>query len=46
MEICEILNKKAGGFLKDLIKNIENQIIDGKIENTKEAITEYLKSVS
>ena len=46
MEICEILNKKAGNFLKDLIKNLENQIIDGKIENTKEAITEYLKSVS
>ena len=46
MEICEILNKKAGNFLKDLIKNLENQIIDGKIENTKEAITEYLKNVS
>ena len=46
MEICEILNKKAGNFLKDLIKDLENQIIDGKLENTKEAITEYLKSVS
>lgn len=43
MEICEILNKKAGSFLKELNKDLENQIIDGNLENTKEAITEYIK---
>ncbi len=42
LEICQILNKDAGSFLKELIKNIENEIIDGNLVNTKEDITEYI----
>ena len=42
-EICEILNKEAGSFLKPIISDLEYQIIDGKVKNTKEEITKYIE---
>ena len=41
-EICEILKKEAGPFLKPLLSNLENEILDGNIKNTKEDITRYI----
>lgn len=42
IEICNILNKEAGPFLKPLISSLENEILNGKLKNTKEAITNYI----
>lgn len=43
MEICEILNKEAGPYLKPLINDLEYQIIDGNVKNEKENLKEYIK---
>ena len=43
LEICEILKVEAGSFLKPLIKDLEYQIVDGKIENKKESIKDYIE---
>ena len=43
LEICKILKVEAGSFLKPLISDLEYQIVDGKVENTKESITEYIQ---
>ncbi|MBR3898527.1 MAG: hypothetical protein IKJ43_04550 [Bacilli bacterium] len=43
LEICEVLNKEAGPFLKPLINDLENKLIENEIENTKESITNYIK---
>ena len=42
-EICKTLNKEAGSFLKPIISDLEYQIIDGKVKNTKEDITKYIE---
>ena len=42
MEICELLNKEAGSFLKPLLSDLENQILDGKLSNEKEELTNYI----
>ena len=42
IEICEILNKKAGSFLKPLLKDIEDKILDGHLHNDKDSITDYI----
>ena len=43
LEICKILKVEAGSFLKPLIKDLEYQLVEGKIENTKESITNYIE---
>lgn len=43
MEICKILKKDAGPYLKPLIADLEYQIIDGTIENEKKDIEKYIK---
>lgn len=43
VEICKVLNKEAGSFLTPLIIDLENQIIDEQLPNTKEDITKYIK---
>ena len=43
LEICEVLNKKAGPFLKNIINDIENKIIDEVIPNKKEDLKKYIK---
>ncbi len=42
MEICEILDKKPGAFLKNLINDLEDKIITDRVLNTKESLTEYI----
>ena len=44
LEICEILNKKPGSWLNDIIKNIEDKIIDGELKNDKISLINYLKN--
>lgn len=42
LEIATILDKKPGSYLKEIIKDIEKQIVYGNIENKKEIITKYI----
>ncbi len=42
-EICEVLNKKPDSFLKDILEDIEVQILTGKVKNEKEVIKKYIK---
>ena len=41
-EICQILNREPGAFLKDLISDLEKQLLGGKVENTSGALTNYI----
>ncbi len=43
LEICEILKVEAGPFLKPLIKDLENKLIENKLKNTKEDLTDYIR---
>ena len=43
IEICQILDKEAGPFLKPIINDIETQILEGKIDNDKLLIADYIK---
>jgi len=43
LEICDVLKVQAGPFLKPLIKDLENKLIENKLQNTKEDITNYIK---
>jgi tRNA nucleotidyltransferase (CCA-adding enzyme) len=43
-EICKILNKKPGSFLRNVINDLEEKILSGEIPNTKEGITKYLNT--
>ena len=42
IEICKILNKEAGAFLKQILKDIEDKILIGKLHNDKDSITDYI----
>lgn len=42
MEICDVLNREPGSFLKDLINDLENKIVSDELLNTKESLTEYI----
>ena len=41
-EICKILNKKPGKYLKDIINDIEYKLINKKIENDNDALKAYI----
>lgn len=41
-EICDILNKEKGPFLKDIYTDLENKILSDKFDNEKEKIKDYL----
>ena len=43
IEICRILNKQPGPFLKPILDDLENKILYEKILNTKDAIASYIK---
>ena len=45
MEICEILNKEAGSFLKTILSALENEILDGTLQNNKETLKNYIISI-
>jgi len=42
MEICEILNKQPGPFLKEITNDLEERILSGILENDKEEIKDYI----
>ena len=42
VEICKLLDKKAGSFLKTLLSDLENEILDGNLNNNKEDIKNYI----
>lgn len=42
IDICDILEKSPGPFLKDLIKDLEEKLVMNELENTKESLTEYI----
>lgn len=44
MEICKVLDKTPGPFLKDLINDLEDKLITDEIKNTKESLTEYISN--
>ena len=44
LEICEILNKKPGKFLKSIFDDIEYKLVNKKLENNKEEIKKYILS--
>jgi len=41
-QICEILNKKQGPFLRDLFEELEFNIINKKVENNFESLKDYI----
>ena len=44
LDIANVLNKKPGSYLKEIINDLEKQIIYKMIENTKEDILKYILS--
>ena len=42
-EICEVLNKKPGSFIKDVYSKLELMIINKELENDNEKIKEFVK---
>lgn len=42
-DICNILNIKPTGIIKEIISDLEKKIIHNQIENDKNMITEYIK---
>jgi len=43
-EISTILNKEQGSYIKDILKDLEKQIIYDNLSNDKEKIKEYIKN--
>ena len=41
-DIMEILNSKPGKYLKDIISDVEREILYRRLENKKESIVEYI----
>lgn len=42
-EICELLNRKPGKFLKEIFNDLEYKIVNKMLENDKEKIKQYIK---
>lgn len=42
-EICEILNIKPSSLLKEVIMDLEDKILNKKLDNKKEVLIEYIK---
>ena len=43
-EICNLLNKKAGPFLKEIFNDLEINILNNGLENDKEILINYIKN--
>ena len=41
-DIMNILNSKPGKYLKDIISDVEREILYRRLENKKESIVEYI----
>ena len=42
-EICDLLKKESGSFLKVIYEDLEKSILLGTLTNEKNAIKEYIK---
>ncbi len=42
MDVANILNKKPGNYIKNIIKDVEEQIVLGNIENNYEVLSDYI----
>ena len=42
LEICEVLNKKPGKYLKDILNDIEYKLVNKTIKNDKEELKKYI----
>jgi len=45
LEIANILNKKPGSYIKEIIEKLEKQIVYKNIKNNKQEITKYILSL-
>ncbi len=45
VEICEVLEKEPGSFLKELINDLEDKLLTGALKNTKESLIKYITKV-
>ena len=43
-EICELLNKRPGKFLKEIFNDLEYKIVNKLLLNDKEALKQYILS--
>jgi tRNA nucleotidyltransferase (CCA-adding enzyme) len=43
-EICEMLNSKPGKYLKDILSDIENKIVNKELINDNDALRVYIKN--
>ncbi len=41
-EICELLDKKPGSFIKNVYDDLKNRILESKLENQKDQIKNYI----
>ena len=41
-EICQILNRKPGKYLKDIISDIEYKLVNKKLQNDNEVLKDYI----
>ena len=41
-DIAKLLNRKPGAYLKEILKDIEKEILKDKLDNTKEDIEKYI----
>ncbi len=44
LEICDILNKKPGSFIKEIYEDLEKQILHKKLKNDNKKIKQYIIS--
>ena len=44
IDIANILNREPGDYLGDILIDIEKLIVDGKIDNDKETLCEYIRN--
>ena len=42
-EICEVLGRDPGSFLKTIFEDLEKLVVTGKLKNKKEAIENFIK---
>lgn len=43
-KICKILNKKPGSFLKEIITDLENKLLEDTLENKEETLADYISN--
>lgn len=44
LEICQVLNKKPGVFIKEIFDDLEKKILNGELTNEKDYLLKYVKT--